>query len=334
MGAAVRLVLNGGAFLGFTKILKEQGHTIIKIPWWMVKGLPQAARKGYNEELKRIIKKEKPDVYVCSKGYKNGPVVYPETTKFIQKHSGITVYLSQDDPFFVPTFVRFGMHQGYKIALTCSRAAFPDYKKLGLKPYLFWPAFDPELRKVHNVAEDKKIDFTFVGSPYLCTDVPRRRIVLEMVKAGMSVRVYGDPAWVTNGSTGLLGGHPRIKEYYGGKVVWQKVHDYYSKSRLNLSNHVCKADMYLNDRVPMVLGVGAFLFLDRIPGLDQVFVNKKHVVYYNDLNDLMRKARFYKNNLQERSRIAQAGRSLVNKRHTYYNRAHQFLRILRAHGIK
>lgn len=339
MGKIMKFAFNGGAYTGLTKTLKEQGHTIIKTPNWLVQAQNPKTRKQYNNRLKTVIQREKPDVYICFKGFRNGPCVFPETTKFISKHAGITIYMCYDDPFFIPTFLQYGMAAGYQIALTCAQEAFATYRGLGITPYLYWPAFDPEIRKPIEVKEEDKIDFIFVGTPYMSTDVPRRAIATKFAEAGMSMELYGSKDWVSDKIIkhhklgNFIGGNPKLRKYYKGTTSWPNVHNLYNRARLNLSNHVVRAQNYLNDRVPIVLGVGAFLFLDRNPGLDKTFKHKRHVVYYDDLTDLLRKAKYYKQHVNERNHIAKTGQDFILKHHTYYNRAWRLLEVLKKHGI-
>ena len=327
-------MFNGAAFLELTATLKNEGHTLVKCPSWLTQAKVFKHRNAYNESLKEVVAKEKPDVYICSKGFKNGPCVYPETTRFIQKHAGITVYLSQDDPFFMPNFVKYKIYTGYKIALTCSTASFRNYKTNGIKPYLFWPAFDTKLRKIVKVNEGSKTDFIFIGSPYVITKIPRRRFIQALSSEKMSINLYGDKSWLTSKKIGLLQGDDKFAKYYKGVLLWQDVHNYYARSRFTLSNHIVRARDYLNDRVPMVLGSGALLFLDMVPGLQEVFKHNKHVVYYKNLDDFVKKALFYKKHIHARNKISSAGRNFVLKHHTYKNRAYQLLKILKENGMK
>ena len=79
---------------------------------------------------------------------------------------------------------------------------------------------------------------------------------------------------------------------------------------------------------------GGFLFLDRQPGLQDWFVDQKHVVYYDDINDLVSKAKYYRDKPELRKEIGDNARQLILDGHTYKHRADFLLEILATKGIK
>lgn len=339
----MKFFFNGGSYLELITTLKEIGHSIIdhKALWLHNISNDVNKIKAYNTLLKSEISRTKPDVYLCTKALKNRFRIFPETHEWIRKKVGITVYWSQDDPFFMPVFLQQRLYVGYKIALSCTRASFNDYRSVNLKPYMFWPAFDSIYRKHEIITEEEKIDFVFVGSPYMVTKPPRKQSIFGLINAGIkNIEIYGNKLWIVDGKTGnrdtpnFMSGDSRLKPYYRGQVSWGIVHQLYAKARLNLSNHVRRADMYLNDRVPMVMGVGGFLFLDRNPGLDTMFEHENEVVFYDNHKDFVKKAKYYINKPDERLRIGNNAKKKALERHTYQNRARQLLNILRENGIK
>jgi len=337
----MKFFFNGGSYPELVKTLQDLGHDVIDHDaCWLHHINKNDKGKKYNGILRDAIQKHKPDVYLCTKCMKDNFRVYEDTHKFVQKNSGITVYWSQDDPFFMPKFMQNRLYTGLRVALTCSTSAFRDYKSAGMTPYLFWPAFDRIVRTFSPVKERDKIDFTFVGTPYTCTDIPRRDLVGALLDSGITnIELYGSSAWKStkfSGSRTSIGiqGGKRLADLYRGMVPWGKVHLKYAQARLNLSNHVVRAEAYLNDRVPMVLGVGAFLFLDRSKVLEKEFIHEEDVVYYTGKLDFIKKAKYYIGKPRLREKIGQSGRKKVLERHTYEARAHKLLRILSQHGIK
>lgn len=337
----MKFLFNGGAYPNLLDSLKQLGHTIVEhdLVWLNYTGSTDKA-KQYNALLKNKIAQTKPDVYVCSKGFREDFRIYPETHEWINRNVGMTIYWSMDDPFFMRTFINNKLYCGYRIALTCTTDSFDSYTKVGLKPYLFWPAFDTTMRKFEVIKEEDKLDFVFVGTPYDCTDVPRKKLVLGLLHNGIrNIELYGSRAWISNkamkrNNAPFISGEPDLDKFYKGECPFADVHLLYNRAKLNLSNHVVKAKLYLNDRVPMIMGVGGFLFLDKNPGLEKQFLHEEDVVYYNNYEDFIKKAKYYILRPDLRNAIGVNARNKILRSHTYKQRAEQLLRILAENGLK
>ena len=83
----------------------------------------------------------------------------------------------------------------------------------------------------------------------------------------------------------------------------------------------------LNMRVFEALSCGRLLLTDRIKnGLEELFADRRHLVLYDGLDDLIESARYYIEHEEERERIALEGQREVLSKHTYAHRAIQILR--------
>lgn len=337
----MKFFFNGGSYPEMVSTLKTMGHEVLdhNAVWLHYLDCKDGGKK-YSEVLKKEIIRTKPDVYFATKALKPKFKIDLEIAKWINKNVGMSVYWSQDDPFFVPAFMSNHLYAGFRIALTCAKESFPSYTKVGLKPYLFWPAFDSSARQYTYVKEEDKVDFVFVGTPYVCTKMARKDAVFGLIREGIkNIELYGNHLWVAdktiarNGKP-FISGSSLLSQYYKGETLWTTVHEHYCRSRINMSNHVIKADMYLNDRVPIIMGVAGFLMLDKNPGLEKVFENEKDVVFFDDCNDFVKKAKYYMARPEERLRIGVNGRVKTLKSHTYQNRARQLLNVLSENGFK
>ena len=338
----MKFCFNGGGFHELTQTLKEMGHVVgTAVPHWNSYTHSTAARKQYNVLLKTAMQKAQPDVYVCTKGFRDGPVVFPETTEWIQKNVGTTVFWSQDDPFFTPTFIAHQLYRGYTLALSCSIGSFDSYKKHGVDPYLFWPAWDSTIFSgIKPVAERDKTDLIFVGTPYTCTNIPRKDIMLWALQSGLSIEIYGSPNWVTNKAITRHGkpfiqGDSRLAPYYKGVwKTWATLPSVFCRSRINVSNHVQQAPMYLNDRMFLTTGPGNCLVSDQNPGIDKVFKHNKEIVFYKDWATFKHRTMYYLKNLHSRNQICKNMRKKILSEHTYKCRARQLVEILNKYGLK
>lgn len=74
---------------------------------------------------------------------------------------------------------------------------------------------------------------------------------------------------------------------------------------------------YWSNRVYLHLACGAFVLHPSVPGMDKVFKDGQHLVYYDNREDLMNKIDLYLGNDKERKRISKTGHELVKKSHTW-----------------
>lgn len=81
----------------------------------------------------------------------------------------------------------------------------------------------------------------------------------------------------------------------------------------------------VNMRCFEVAGSGSFLLTDRIQSIEELFEDKKHCVFYDSLDDMVEKARYYITHDDEREAIAAAGYEHVMKNHTIDIRVQKML---------
>lgn len=74
-------------------------------------------------------------------------------------------------------------------------------------------------------------------------------------------------------------------------------------------------ELYFSNRTWFVLGCGGFLITRYVPGLELIFANHKHLVWYRNTEEAVDQIRFYLGQDGLRKRIAGTGHEFV---HTYY----------------
>jgi spore maturation protein CgeB len=92
------------------------------------------------------------------------------------------------------------------------------------------------------------------------------------------------------------------------------------------SNNIFRS---LSLRYTETLSCGGFLLADRPEDLNKLgFVDGKHLVIYNDIGDLVKKARYYMKNDKEREKIAKQGMNFVKENHSCERRVQQMNEII------
>jgi len=87
-----------------------------------------------------------------------------------------------------------------------------------------------------------------------------------------------------------------------------------SKMGLNLSRGK-PVKYYSSDRIVQLIGNGLLTFIDKKTKLNDL-ISTKEAVFYNNMDDLIRKIKIFNNNDKSRKRIARAGRNMYHK---YFN---------------
>lgn len=81
----------------------------------------------------------------------------------------------------------------------------------------------------------------------------------------------------------------------------------------------------VNMRCFEAMGTGSFLLTNRIPTIEDLFEDGKHLVLYDSEDDMVEKARYYLAHDEERERIAEAGYQEVMAKHTILHRVERML---------
>lgn len=144
-------------------------------------------------------------------------------------------------------------------------------------------------------------DIVFIGSEY----TPRRHELVTRLNQ------YGE----ARGHDFTKYGHPQ-REVWGREFASAC---YLSKVVVG-DNFTNSVSGYWSDRVYLTLACGGFFLTAYVPGLENVFENHKHLVWWKDLDELASLLSWYLPQEKKRKAIALEGYRLVHSRHTYNHR--------------
>ncbi len=209
----------------------------------------------------------------------------------------------------------------------------PRYRALGVREVYFLPqAVDPRMQPPPDPWPPVRYPVVFLGSGY--ADRHRWEILLAFTRR-FRLEIFGGgwhryhcpfspehclPREAWQRLRGQIGPpHPPVyNEDYGAVVHRAGV-------VLGTAGH--GVPLYFSNRVWLTLGWGGFLLQEYVEGLERLFENHRHLVWFRDLKEGLHLAERYLKYPYERHRIAREGYRLVHGQHTYRHRLQEMLRV-------
>lgn len=172
-------------------------------------------------------------------------------------------------------------------------------------PDIFYPEYDDSLTE----------DILFVGS----TRGVYREIIKDIMGTDFDVAVYGRgwPEFIDE---------RYVKGYF---IPNEELHKYYSSCKILLNDHweTMRELDFPSNRLFDALACGTFVISDKIPSAETLFEGS--VVTYEGVDYLNSKLEYYLNHDEERIKIAEKGKKIVLKNHTFDNRVDEILSELK-----
>lgn len=84
-----------------------------------------------------------------------------------------------------------------------------------------------------------------------------------------------------------------------------------------------------SNRTWLSLATGRMFLVTKFAGIEEMFVNRKHLVWYENIQELFELIDYYRRHPSAAVRIGQSGRRLIEKYHTYYHRALELKQMFR-----
>ena len=113
------------------------------------------------------------------------------------------------------------------------------------------------------------------------------------------------------------------KPIYGKKMI-----NILSKSKILINTHIEDTKYAGNMRLFEGTAAGCMVITDNKLGLKELFIPKKEVVIYNNVNDLLKKINHFLKNMPKLISIANKGKRKTILHHSYRNRAKEFHKII------
>ena len=238
----------------------------------------------------------------------------------------------------------------FDFCLVPEKFRLDDYRRVGANPIYCQEAANPNVYK--SVDVDREFDVTFVGQCY----GTRPRFVDALHRSGVDVKALG-PNWegqtkrhspwkcLRRRAKSLMRGKPfdapitLPTSVCGPPVSDDQLIEMYSRSKISLGfSSVAEIP---KDGSPPIKQVrlrdfeatmsGAFYLVEAFDELAEFFEPDREIVFFNDQQDLIDKAKFYLQNPIERERIRLAGYRRARAEHTWHRR---FENVFQAMGLE
>lgn len=238
------------------------------------------------------------------------------------------VHYNPDDPFgkfhgkLWDNFI--GAIPFYDVHFVPKEQNVAEYRNLGAKRvYAFDRSFDPDLHRPIELTSEEKTKFGCeVG--FIGTWAPHREsVIAELIKRGIPVAVWGG-GW-HNGKHWLT-----IKPHWRGP---NQVGDDYAKA-------ICGMDIALHflrhenrdeqdSRTFEIPACGTFMLAERSPAHERLFEDGKEAIFFDSVDDLEDKLRFYmKKNIKRKPIATAAYKRVVNPGCDHISRLRQLINII------
>ena len=322
------------------RAITDMGHTMEIFDWYKfiipgrlrerISFLNSWDVKRINRDLIQQVKRFKPDMLLVAGGF----TIYPKTILAIRSLVNVvTVNWIADYPRNFDFHLKAGPYYDY--FFTSGTDALEKYREAGNKNGYWLPfACHPEIHKPLTLTEEEKekygTDICFVGSNY-----PERIEILEKL-SDFDFGIWGigweklqkDSPLKRLIRGGIVGPDEWVKIFNASKIVLNITPRKLLIKEAYIDEMDEKDFRMCNTRVFEILGCGAFQLIDAKADAMTLFEDRKHLVFYKNVDELINLAKLYLHNPEERKRIAENGRQIALEKHTYKHRIEEILSII------
>jgi len=214
-----------------------------------------------------------------------------------------------------PWVVDIGRYADHTLFSCTDERILDKYRKAGIKNISGWwdAGSDPDIFFPRGLIKNK--DVIFMGNNL---NIPhdgyakRRELIEGLLKKNVHLHVYGDNwAYLDKQGYETLHIHPFVTEEYFAEIC--------SSAKIVLGiNGVNDVKMYASwRRTVNTMACGAFHLTHYVPGMETLFENKKHLVWFNSVPEALELVDYYLSHEDERRTIGNAGRQEVLANHTW-----------------
>lgn len=227
-------------------------------------------------------------------------IVPPQILSDVKKELNCTISVFYGDRPNSP--YHFELAKAVNYIYVSNKTHIKINEEKGLRNFKYMPC--PTDTDIFNHQEYEKIyDIVFIGNNNQSSRLP----LLRRLTNNFNLKVFGD-GWK---GTGLDNEKP---------VHGREFSKVCSKAKICigiLDPKWTELEAYFSNRLANTLATRSFYIQRYTRGLETVFTNRKHLVWYGDEDELIGLIKYYLNNEKERDKIATEGQKSVYKHYTY-----------------
>jgi spore maturation protein CgeB len=199
------------------------------------------------------------------------------------------------------------------------------HRRAGVRHIGHWlVGTDPERFYPREVEQEYEVVFMGNNSAGGSTNVSgsdyrgRQELIEGLAEEGIDLHLFGT-GWEYLGERPNVSLHP----FVGGDDFARAC----SAAKITLGHSTNRAYLYNSWRRPFnSMACGAFHLTRYVPGMETLFDNGIHLVWFESVSEAIARARYYLDHDAERAKIAEAGRELVLGNHTWEHRISEMMK--------
>jgi len=276
-----------------------------------------------NDALVECATRLQPDLIHIGKG----ECIEGESLRRIKKHTNAVIIHFYGDyrPEPQPWVIDLAAYADITLLHHQDPELIQKHRNAGIRKIGFWwPGANANtMQQQPRTPKDQDIAFMGNNADFLPGHHDRRQIIEAILKNGFRLHVYGK-GWE------YLAAHPNFKQHVF--VNNQEFARACIRSKITLGfDPVNDVYMYASWRRPLnSMASGAFHLARYFPGLETVFQNRKHLVWFQSIPEALELIDYYLIHDDEREKIALAGQKEVLAHHTWDHRIQELLAIYEA----
>lgn len=304
------------------KALRELEHDVEIFNYREAQDLPQ--------ELEEWVQSHRPEIHLLFQGEK----FRPADIEWLKQREIYTILWNHDVHADLPTWLLelAGCHDFY---FNIARGMIPHYRERGIENCAWLSeGVDPESYTFDAISAEERrrfeTDAVMVGNISRFSSYRvRRKMIARLLGSGLKVQWWGPriPRKLKNWA--FL--PSRVARSWGGRYIWNE--DYakvVACSKIFVARDINpEIDCSVSNRIYAALGSGAFYLTWYNRGMEDLFVIDKEIVVFEDLDEMVEKARYYLDHSAERRAIAEAGKQRVLRDYTWKHRFQEMFEIVR-----
>jgi spore maturation protein CgeB len=225
-----------------------------------------------------------------------------------------------------PYVADIGQHADRTLLHHQDREVYKKHRQAGCRNVGFWWAgVDPRVFRPHDVATDYEVvmmanRFGSRMAAVRAGQADRYRFVLDLAESGISVTLFGRKNGKVASHHSNLHAHDFV-DMEGFAMAC-------SGARIALNYSTNRVYMYCSwRRIFNTMGAGCLLLTRYFPGLETVFENHKHLVWFEEDREGIELAYRYLEDDSARQYVAYTGRDEVLAKHTWDHRIQDMLEM-------